>query len=149
MNTNRPGFSLIETIAAMVIIAIAFLALATVFVNLIPQMDKIETLNKKIYLAQRKLEEYMGRSYSQAIPSLPAPLSFETGSFSGCFSDYHYVVGCFSAEATDGFFTSTYNPLDGTFRTSEYKLAVAEVWRGNESSGHIILYGLIASYEVK
>lgn len=81
----KKGLTLIETIIGLAIIGIAFYSLMAILINLAPKTAFVETLNKKSYLAQEKMEEYLTRPFSGvasvAAASLAAP-----------FSNYNYQI---------------------------------------------------------
>lgn len=83
---NRAGMTLIEIIMAMVIIGLAFYSLIAVFITLAPRGTRVENLNKKLYLAQEKIEETLTRSFSQVQSVNPT-------AFTGAgFISYNYQI---------------------------------------------------------
>ena len=132
---KRRGLTLIETIVGVSVIAIAFYMLIAVLVNLAPRTARVETINKKIYLAQEKTEEYLARRFDQAVSLGPA-------AFPGSFGNYQYQV-VVSYVATSELNTPVGGPTD-------FKNIKVKVWGGPvDAAGTVEVVSLITSYEVK
>jgi Tfp pilus assembly protein PilV len=111
---QRPGLSMIETIVAMVVIAIAFSSLAAVFVTLTPRSFRIENINQKVYLAQGKMEEVLAKGYG--ITSIAAT-TFETASL----KSYKFQVIVTNVATSN---------LDSVVASSPFKRVEVRVWGG-------------------
>ena len=129
----RSGLTLIETAIGITVISIAFYALIAVFINLAPRTAFIETLDKKTFLAQEKMEEYLTRDFN-GINSVPA------ASFGGDFSNYWYEIAVTRV-------TSTELNIDAGVDT-QFKNVKVKVWGGPVNSGTIEIVSLITTFEV-
>ena len=128
--SNRPGMSMIETVMAITIIGIGFYTLISVFVTLAPRNFNVENINKKVYLAQGKMEEYLAKGYYVA--SVGAT-TFETASL----KSYSYKV-IVTTVAT--------NNLDSQVASSPFKNVKVDVWGGPiDSSGTVELVTVVGS----
>ena len=115
--------------------AIAFYALIWVFINTTPRTAMIEQLNKKAYLAQEKIEEYLSRPFTQ-ITSVGAT------SFPGHFSDYQYQI-IVNYVATNELNTPVAGP-------TPFKNVKVRVWGGKISPAATVeITSLVATYEIK
>jgi type II secretory pathway pseudopilin PulG len=92
---NRKGLTLVETIIGLTVIGIAFYLLAAVFMNLAPRTAQVETIEKKTFLAQEKIEEYLARTFVQTTTGET------TGAFSGAFANYNYKIVVTQVTSTD------------------------------------------------
>lgn len=129
------GMTLIELIIGLTVIGIAFYLLISIFVNLVPRTALVETLNKKVYLAQEKMEEYLGRSFSSAE-------SVAATSFTGSFADYKYQIVVTTVESTD-----LNAPVAGP---TDFKNVKVRVWGGPvDAAGTVEIVSLVTSLEVK
>jgi prepilin-type N-terminal cleavage/methylation domain-containing protein len=132
---SRRGFSLIETVIGLAVIGIAFYLLASVFINLAPRTARVETIDKKTYLASGKLEEFLTRSFSQtsnqAAAAFPAP-----------FSNYNYQV-VVTYVATGDLNTAVAGP-------TPFKNVKVRVWGGPlDQASTVEITSLVVSYEVQ
>jgi Tfp pilus assembly protein PilV len=125
--------TLIETAIGMTIIAIAFYALIAVFITLAPRTARVENINKKIYLAHEKMEEYLTRPFTN-ITSVGA------SSFTGSFSNYNYQI-VVTYVATADLNTSVAGP-------TPFKNVRTRVWGGPlDQSSTVEIVTLAVSYE--
>ncbi|MFA6432056.1 MAG: type II secretion system protein [Candidatus Margulisiibacteriota bacterium] len=132
---NKPGFTLIETIMAIVIISILFYTLIAIFVTIIPRAQKLESIDKKIYLAQEKSEELLSRSFA-TIANVAAT------SFSGDFSNYYFSVDWTYVASTE-LNTAVVGPTN-------FKRVKISVWGGPENNSPTIeVITLVTSVEVQ
>jgi prepilin-type N-terminal cleavage/methylation domain-containing protein len=111
---KRRGMTLVELVIGITIIAIAFYVLIAIFVTILPRTARVETLDKKAYLAQEKIEECLARSFANT--------SNEAGSFTGSFSSYQYQVVVTYVASTE-----LNNPVGGP---TDYKNVKVRVWGG-------------------
>jgi len=132
---NEGGLTLIETVIGMAIMAVAFSILMWVFTNVTPRTAAVESLNKKAYLAQEKIEEFLARPFTLVT-------SQAATSFSGSFSDYQYQV------VVNYVATSELNtPVAGP---TPFKNVKVRVWGGKVDPAQTIeVVSLVATYEVK
>lgn len=131
----KKGLTLIETIIGMVIITIAFYILIQVFINLTPRTATIEDLNKKTYLAQEKIEEFLARRFDQMSGEI-------SGNFSGSFSNYNYKI-VVTYVATSDLNTAVPGP-------TPFKNIKAKVWGGPlHPETTIEITSLMATYEIQ
>jgi len=129
------GFTLIETIMAIVIISILFYTLIAIFVTIIPRAVKLENIDKRIYLAQEKSEELLARSFA-TIPNIAAT------PFSGSFSNYY-----FKADWTYVASTELNTPVVGP---TNFKRVKISVWGGSENNSPTIeVITLVTSVETQ
>jgi prepilin-type N-terminal cleavage/methylation domain-containing protein len=133
--TGRQGFSLVELVIGLMIMSLAFYTLIAVLMLAAPKTAKVENINKKIYLASEKMEEYTARSFSQAV-------SGETsGSFPGNFAAYNYKVIVTYVTSRDVNTT--------TREVTYYKKVRALVWGGNLDAARTVeVVTLMTSYEI-
>ncbi len=132
---KRSGFTLIETIMGVVVIAISFYLLIAVLINLTPRTARVETITKKVYLAQEKMEEFLARGFAVAGNLGPS-------SFPGNFSNYQYQV-IVTYVATNELNTAVGGP-------TPFKNVKVRVWGGPlDSFGTVEVVSLLATYEVK
>ncbi len=129
----RPGLTLIELAIGITIISIAFYALIAVFINVAPRTAFIETLDKKTFLAQEVMEEYLTRDFD-GVNSVTA------ASFGGDFSNYWYEIVVTNV-------TSTELNIDAGVETN-FKNVKVKVWGGPVNSGTIEIVSLMTTYEV-
>lgn len=129
----KKGFTLIETVVGLVIIGIAFYVLISVFIAIAPRTARVETLNKKAYLAQEKIEEYLTRPFT-AVSSVAA------SSFAGNFSSYNYqIVVTYVA-------TSDLNSAVGY--ATPFKNVRVRVWGGPVDAAETVeVVTLVTTYE--
>lgn len=127
------GFTLIEAIMAIVIIAIAFYALISIFFTVVPKIIDAEALAIATHLAEEKIEELMVKDFS-GITSVSAT------SFGGDFSNYYYqiIVNYVSSEELD-------TVVDPT--VTDYKRVKAQVW--SNLAGTLEIVTLSTSWEVE
>jgi len=129
---NKPGLTLIETIVGMTVIAIAFYSIIAMFITLAPRTARVESINKKVYLAQEKMEEALARGFSVG-SSGPAALA-------GSFSNYTYQVLVSSVEAG--------NLDSGVAGPTLFKNVKVRVWGGSlDQTGTVEVVTLATSYE--
>jgi len=131
---NRRGLTIVETVIGLTIMAIAFYALIGVFVTLLPRSARIETINKKAYLAQEKIEEFLTRDFG-SLSSTP-----ET-SFPGSFSDFKYSI-LVTYVTTSDVNTQVAGPTN-------FKNIKVFVWGGGvDPQLSVEVVSLVTSYEV-
>ncbi len=111
---NRPGFSLIETIVGLVVVSIALYLLIAIFINLAPRTARVETIDKKAYLAQEKMEEYMSRDFTQIT-------SRSATAFTNGLSNYSYRIVVTYVATSD---------LNAAVPLSPFKSVKVQVWGG-------------------
>ncbi|OGB88916.1 hypothetical protein A2625_00370 [candidate division WOR-1 bacterium RIFCSPHIGHO2_01_FULL_53_15] len=134
-NRHRAGFTLVETVMGLIIIGIAFYTLIAVFISLAPRTAQYETMNKKIYLAQEKMEEFLVKPFSQETSVAPA-------AFAGNFSNYNYEVVVTYVTSTD-LNTAVGGPTN-------YKNINVRVWGGPTGGANTAeIRSLVTSYEAK
>lgn len=132
---NRRGLTLVETVIGLTIIAIAFYTLISVFISILPRTAQVETLNKKSYLAQEKIEEFLARDFT-AVTSVAAT------SFSGDFSSYRYQIDVSFVASTE-----LNTPVPGP---TNYKNVKVKVWGGPvDALGTVEVISLATTYEVQ
>ena len=132
---KRKGITLIETVIGLTIIGTAFYLLITVFISLTPRTARIETLNKKAYLAQEKMEEYLARDFS-ALVSVPA------GALAGDFGNYNYQITVTNVATAD--LNTAVAPL------TNLKHVKVGVWGGPvDSLGTVEIVSLVSTYETQ
>ena len=85
------GFTLIETMIAVVVIGIAFLGLLAVVTGVFTHATRDEVVTIATMLAKGEMERVSGLGWS---------VEYDSGSFSGNFSDYSWEV-VVSAVPTD------------------------------------------------
>jgi len=133
---KKNGFSLIELVIGMVIMALAFYSLISVFMLTAPKTAQIENINKKVYLANGKMEEYLARTFAQATSGET------TGPFTGNFSEYNYKIVVTYVSSRDVNTT--------TREVTNYKKVRTLVWGGNlDTSKTVEVVTLVTSYEIK
>jgi prepilin-type N-terminal cleavage/methylation domain-containing protein len=133
---GRQGFSLIELVIGLTIMSLAFYSLIAVLMLAAPKTAKVENINKKIYLANEKLEEYSTRSFSQAVSGET------TGSFSGNFAAYNYKVNVT--------YVHPRNINTTTREVTYYKKVRVLVWGGNiDTAKTVEVVTLLTSYEIQ
>jgi Tfp pilus assembly protein PilV len=133
---SRRGLNLIEIIIGMSIVAVVFYALIAVFVNLAPRTAQVETFNKKVYLAQEKMEEFLARGFTREASVAP-------NSFPAPFGDYKYQILVTYVTSTD------VNTAAGTAETS-FKNVKVRVWGGQINAASTVeIVSLVTSYEVR
>lgn len=129
------GMTLIELIIGLTVIGIAFYLLISIFVNIVPRTALVETLNKKVYLAQEKMEEYLTRSFSSTE-------SVAATSFTGSFTNFKYQIVVTTVESTD-----LNAPVAGP---TGFKNVKVRVWGGPvDAAGTVEIVSLVTSHEVK
>jgi len=134
--TNRKGLTLIETIIGLTVIAVAFYLLIAIFITLAPRTARVETLNKKVYLAQEKMEEYLARSFAQAVTGETS------GAFSGSFSNYQYRIIVTQVATSDLNTAVGYN--------TPFKNVKVRVWGGQpDAASTVEVVSLVISYEIQ
>ena len=132
--SNRPGMSMIETVMAIVIIGIGFYTLISVFVTLAPRNFNVENINKKVYLAQGKMEEYLAKGWY--VTGVGAT-TFETASL----KNYSYKV-IVTTVAT--------NNLDSQVASSPFKNVKVDVWGGPvDAAGTVELVTVVGSVDAQ
>ena len=128
--SNRPGMSMIETVMAIVIIGIGFYTLISVFVTLAPRNFNVENINKKVYLAQGKMEEYLAKGYY--VTGVGAT-TFETASLKN-YSNKVIVT------------TVATNNLDSQVGSSPFKNVKVDVWGGPvDAAGTVEIVTVVGS----
>lgn len=133
--TNRKGLTLVETIIGMTVIAVAFYLLIAVFVTLAPRTARVETLNKKVYLAHEKLEEYLTRDFGQTA-------SVAATALTGSFANYNYQI-VVTYVSTSDLNTTITGP-------SNFKNVRVQVWGGQPDAAAVVeIVSLVTSYEVQ
>ncbi|MEO0094171.1 MAG: hypothetical protein ABIK67_07965 [candidate division WOR-3 bacterium] len=131
---KKLGLTLVETIIGMAIVAVAFYFLIWVFINITPRTALVENLNKKVYLAQEKIEEYLARPFTQVT-------SVGASSFTGNFSDYKYQI-IVNYVATNELNTPVAGP-------TPFKNVKVRVWGGGiEPASTVEITSLVATYEI-
>ncbi len=133
MPAGRQGLTLIETAIGITIISIAFYALIAVFINLLPRSSFVEELDKKTFLAQEKIEEYLARDWGAVSPVPPTP-------FGGDFSSYRYQIVVTSVATSDLVAPAGYN--------TQFKKVRVEVWGGPVNAGTVEITSLLTTFEV-
>lgn len=129
---NRPGFSLVETVVGLTVIAIALYILIAIFINLAPRTARIETMEKKGYLAQEKMEENIPRGFT-GIATLSA------AAFPDSFSSYRYRVVWTYVATGD---------LSASVPRSPFKKVSVLVWGGPvDQAATVEITTLVATYE--
>jgi prepilin-type N-terminal cleavage/methylation domain-containing protein len=129
----KRGLTLVETVIGMIIIGIAFYLLIAVFIALAPRTAQVETINKKVYLAQEKIEEYLARGFS-GVASVGAT------SFPGNFSNYNYQI-VVTYVTTSDLQTAVGGP-------TSFKNIKVRVWGGPvDAAGTVEIVSLLTSYE--
>ena len=132
---RQRGLTLVETVIGLTVIGIAFYILIAVFVTLSPRTIQVETLNKKVYLAQEKMEEYLARDFT-AIASVAA------ASFTGDFSTYSYQITAANVNSSD---LNT-----ATSEATGFKNVKVRVWGGPiDSAAAVEIVSLVTTYEVQ
>jgi prepilin-type N-terminal cleavage/methylation domain-containing protein len=131
---NRSGMSMIETVMAIVIIGIGFYTLISVFATLAPRNFNVENINKKVYLAQGKMEEYLAKGFY--VTGVGAT-TFETASL----KNYSYKV-IVTTVAT--------NNLDSQVASSPFKNVKVDVWGGPlDAAGTVELVTVVGSVDAQ
>jgi prepilin-type N-terminal cleavage/methylation domain-containing protein len=132
----RKGLTLIEIIMAMVIIGIAFYTLIAIYITLAPRNIRVENINKKVYLAQEKMEEYLTRPF--ALIQTVNPKVYETPSF----GQYAYSIVVTYVATSD-----LNTPVGGP---TPFKNVKVRVWGGPlDSWGTVEITSLGVTYEVE
>jgi prepilin-type N-terminal cleavage/methylation domain-containing protein len=132
----KKGMTLIEVIMAMVIIGIAFYTLIALYITLAPRNVLVENINKKISLAQEKIEEYLSRPFSKVTSVSPATITTPS------FGQYKYSI-VVTYVATSDLNTSVTGP-------TPFKNVKVRVWGGPlDTLGTVELTSLMVTYEVK
>jgi hypothetical protein len=127
---------LIELVIGLMIMSLAFYSLIAVLMLAAPKTAKVENINKKIYLANEKLEEYSARSFSQAVSGET------TGSFPGNFAAYNYKVNVT--------YVHPRNINTTTREVTYYKKVRVLVWGGNlDATKTVEVVTLMTSYEIQ
>ena len=131
---GKQGLTLVETVIGLTIIAIAFYALIAVFITLLPRTAQIESLTKKTYLAQEKIEEFLARDFGS--------LSSEAETnFPGSFSNYKYQIAV-TYVTTNELNTPVVGPTN-------FKNVKVRVWGGPvDPKVSVEVLSLVTSYEV-
>jgi type II secretory pathway pseudopilin PulG len=130
----KRGLTLVEAIIGITIISIAFYVLIAVFIALLPRAIKLENIDKKIYLAQEKMEEYLAQPYTQM------STAGATGNFTGSFSIYAYNVAVTNVATADL----------STPAASNLKKIRVSVWGGPvDALSTVEVVSLAVTYEVK
>lgn len=126
--------TLIETVIGLAIIGAAFYLLISVFIALTPRTSTVESINKKVYLAQEKIEEYLARDFANVV-------SVEAAGFTGDFTDYSYQI------VVNYVATNELNiPVAGP---TNFKNVKVKVWGGPvDSAATVEIVSLVASYEI-
>jgi type II secretory pathway pseudopilin PulG len=131
---RRSGLTLIETLVGMVIIGLAFYILISVFASIAPRTANVDTINKKVHLAQSRLEEYLARNFSQVT-------SVGATSFTGSFTNYQSSI-VVTYVATGDLNAAVAGPTN-------FKNVKVRVWGGPvDALGTVELTTLVTSYEV-
>jgi len=126
---------MIETVIGLSIIAIAFYVLIAVFITLAPRTALVETLDKKTFLAQEKIEEYLARSFAQTSNEAAA-------SFTGSLANYKYQV-ITTYVATSDLNAAVAGPTN-------LKNVKVRVWGGPvDSASSVEVVTLVVSYETQ
>ncbi len=129
----KKGLTIIEVIMAMVIIGIAFYTLIAIYVTLAPRDVRVENINKKIYLAQEKAEEFLAKPFTEAA-------TVGATAFPGNFGEYSYRI----------FVTRVATDLATPSSTAPFRKVQVQVWGGPvDTLGTVEITGLLASYEVQ
>ncbi|MCU0641133.1 MAG: type II secretion system GspH family protein [Candidatus Margulisbacteria bacterium] len=131
---NRRGLTLVETIIGLTVIAIAFYLLAAVFINLAPRTAQIEVIEKKTFLANEKIEEYLARPFGLAATGETA------GAFSSGLDNYNFRVIVTQVASSD-----LNTPVAGP---TDYKNITVRVWGGQvDPAATIEVISLLTTYE--
>ncbi len=131
---NRRGMTLIELIIGAAIIGISFYVLISIFITILPRTARIETLDKKVYLAQEKMEEYLARSFDNISGEA------ETN-FGGGFSSYKYQI-LVTYVATSELNWAVAGP-------TPFKNVKVRVWGGQvDPQAAVEITTLVATYEI-
>lgn len=127
--------TIIELIIGMVIIGVAFYLLISIFIAIAPRTARVETIDKKIYLAQGKMEEFLARPFSLISNEGPS-------AFTGNFSNYSFRINVAYVAATD-----LNTPIAGP---TNFKNVKVQVWGGaTERTASVEVTTLVTSYEIK
>jgi prepilin-type N-terminal cleavage/methylation domain-containing protein len=126
---GRKGFTLIELTIAIVVVAIAFYAIISVFSSVAPRNVSAEDLSKATYLANRVLEERSAKSFS-GITSEAAT------NFASPYANFIYQVTVTYA--------STAEPDNISASATILKKLSVRCWGG--MSGTIEVITLVATY---
>jgi len=133
LNHKRAGLTLVETAIGITIISIAFYAIISIFINLVPRAMEAEKIHVKVFLAQERMEEYLVRSFSAITNEAPA-------NFGGDFSLYWNRIEVAYVNPDNLNF-----PITGT---SEIKNVKVKVWGGTATAaGTIELVTLVITNE--
>ena len=128
----RKGMTLVETIMAIVVIAIAFYTLIAVYATVSQRNGKIETIDEKLYLAQEKMEEYLALPFSSVVTVNPT--TFESVNF----RDYRYQIIVTTVATSD---------LSTAVGASPYKKVRVQLWGGQyDATGTVELTSLAVKY---
>ena len=126
---GRKGFTLIELTIAIIVVAIAFYAIISVFVSVAPRNVNAEDLSKASYLANRILEERSTKTFSSVT-------SEATTAFSAPFSNFNYQVNVN--------YVSTSEPDNASVGPTILKKLSVKCWGG--MSGTVEVITLVATY---
>jgi len=100
---NHKGFTLIETIVLIVLAGILLPAIIVPFATGIKGSGKPEMVNKAMFLAQQKMEEFMKFDYSNAVLNAIALTPYSNTDFPNYQWQWSiaYVDNSFAASGTD------------------------------------------------
>ena len=133
--SNKSGFTLIETVMAIVIISILFYTLIAIFITLVPRSVMLENIDKRTYLAQEKTEELLARSFATIS-------NVGTTPFSGDFSNYLFKIDVTYVASTE-LNTEVGGPTN-------FKRIKVSVWGGSENNSSTLeVITLVTSAEVQ
>ena len=133
LNHKRAGLTLVETAIGITIISIAFYAIISIFINLVPRAMEAEKIYIKTYLAQERMEEYLARGFAAITNEAPA-------NFSGDFSSYWNRIAVAYVNPDN-----LNSPITGT---SEIKNVKVKVWGGTATAaGTVELVTLVITNE--
>lgn len=85
--SNRSGFTLIEILLAIVLITLACIPLMQIVIQGLRTTKKEERVTKVVFLAERKMEETLGKVRYDSSVSQDS-----SGAFTSPYADYRYIV---------------------------------------------------------
>jgi len=127
---KKRGYTLIELVIAIVVVAIGFYSIMALFINVVPKNINVETLSRSSHLANKVAEETLAKGFSNISSVSPT-------AFSSPFSGYTYMVSVNYA--------STLEPNNTSMTPTNYKKVEVKCWGGTASTVEIIT--LVGSYE--
>jgi len=132
MPAGRQGLTLIECAIGIIIISIAFYTLIAVYITLTPRSISVESIDKKVFLAQEKMEEYIARPYGSVESVSATP-------FGGDFAAFNYQIIATTVATNDL----------GAAAPSNLKSVKVRVWGGPVDRFLTVeVVTLIATYEI-